>query len=79
MSSHAALALNLCTAREIVNDRKAPQNAKQLTGYKTTPIQHELMHTSIPGYTLAEAVHIAAHILLVHIVAAAVDNIGLAA
>ena len=50
-----------------------------MTGSKTTPIQRELMRTSIPECTLAEAVHIDFHILLVHIVAAVVDNIGLAA
>jgi hypothetical protein len=43
------------------------------------PVQHELMRTSIPDCTLAEAVHIAVHILLVRIVAVAVGNNGLAA
>jgi hypothetical protein len=37
------------------------------------------MHTSIPGYTLAEAVHTAVQILPVHTVVAVVGNIGLAA
>jgi hypothetical protein len=58
---------------------KASQNTKQLIGSNQTPVQHELMRTSIPDYTLAEAVRIPVHILLVRIVAVAVGNDGLAA
>ena len=50
-----------------------------MTGSEETPVQRELMRTSLPEYTLAEAVHIDFHILPAHIVAAVVGNIGLAA
>jgi hypothetical protein len=55
-------------------------DAKQQTGSEKIPVQHELTRTSLPEYTMVEAVHTAAHhILLVHTVAAVVGNIGLAA
>jgi hypothetical protein len=55
-------------------------DAKQSTRPSKAPDQRELMRTSLPEYTTAEAGHTAVHhILPGHTVEAAAGNIGLAA